>query len=128
MAFAESLRRSSAGFDPETSGDAPPGQIITPIGINAEHGVIVTVLPKRAEPSRTQQLLLNVAANQATMALLTHYAREEQRITDTLQRIGAAVAAQMDPEKVIQTVTDEATSLSGANFGAFFYNVVNDAG
>ena len=62
------------------------------------------------------------------MALLTDYARDEQRIADTLQRIGTAVAAELDPEKVIQTVTDEATALTGANFGAFFYNVVNAAG
>ena len=29
---------------------------------------------------------------------------------------------------LVQTVTDEATALTGAQFGAFFYNVVNDAG
>ena len=74
------------------------------------------------------RLLLNVAANQATVALLTDRAREEQRIADTLQRIGTAVAAELDPEKVVQTVTDEATALTGANFGAFFYNVVESGG
>ncbi len=72
--------------------------------------------------------MLNVAANQATLALLTDSARDEQRIADTLQRIGTALAAELDPEKVVQAVTDEATSLTGADFGAFFYNVVKPAG
>ena len=102
--------------------------LVTPIGIYAEHGVIVTVASRDDFPSETDGLLLNIAANQATLALLTDRAREEQRIADTLQRIGIAVAAELDPEKVIQTVTDEATALTGANFGAFFYNVVNAAG
>ena len=102
--------------------------LITPIGIGAEHGVIVTVAERDGFPSETHRLLLNVAANQATLALLTGTARDEQRIADILQRIGTSVAAELDPEKVVQTVTDEATALSGANFGAFFYNVVNAAG
>jgi signal transduction histidine kinase len=102
--------------------------LVTPIGIHAEHGIIATVSSDRGFPTDTDRLLLNVAANQATIALLADYAREEGRIADTLQRIGTAVAAELDPEKVIQTVTDEATALTGADFGAFFYNVLNDAG
>ena len=62
------------------------------------------------------------------MALLSERARDEQRIADTLQRIGTSVAAEMDPEKVIQIVTDEATALTGADFGAFFYNVIDSSG
>jgi signal transduction histidine kinase len=102
--------------------------VLTPIGISAEHGVIATASSLADFPSDTHRLLLNVAANQATVALLTDWARDEQRIADTLQRIGTAVAAEMDPEKVIQTVTDEATALTGADFGAFFSNVVDQAG
>ena len=62
------------------------------------------------------------------MALLAAKARDEERIADTLQRVGSAVAAEFDLEKVVQAVTDEATAQTGANFGAFFYNVVNPAG
>jgi signal transduction histidine kinase len=107
-------------------GSAP--HLVTPIGIAAEHGVIVTVASHHDFPSDIHRLLLNVAANQATLALLAGTARDEQRIADTLQRIGTSVAAELDPEKVVQTVTNEATALTGANFGAFFYNVVNAAG
>ncbi len=106
----------------------PAPLLMMPIGIHAEHGVIVTTSRGTDFPSATHRLLMNVAANQATMALLTDCARDEQRIADTLQRIGTSVAAQLDPEKVIQSVTDEATALTGADFGAFFYNVINEAG
>ena len=106
----------------------PIPHVVTPIGISAEHGVIVAMSHRDHFPSTTDRLLLNVAANQATLALLTNTARDEQRIADILQRIGTSVAAELDAEKVVQTVTNEATALTGADFGAFFYNVVDEAG
>src|SRR5690606_38753573 len=36
--------------------------------------------------------------------------------------------AQLDSDAVIQRVTDEATAVVGAKYGAFFYNVVDDNG
>lgn len=130
------IRARLAGWLRETDASRPlreiagvtAAHIVTPIGIYAEHGVIVTVARHAGFPSDIDRLLLNVAANQATLALLTHTARDEQRIADTLQRVGTSVAAELDPEKVVQTVTDEATALTGADFGAFFYNVTNAAG
>jgi PAS domain S-box-containing protein len=54
--------------------------------------------------------------------------REEIRVTETLYRIGRALAAELDLEKIMQTVTDEATGLTNAYLGAFFYNVQNPNG
>ena len=54
--------------------------------------------------------------------------RKETRKLEVLNRTGAAVAAELDVDKVIQRVTDACTELVGAEFGAFFYNVVNDKG
>lgn len=122
--FSESVVPESA---PAVSTATTLG-MVTPIGINAEHGIIVTVWASKAFPSDIHRLLLNVAANQATVALVSDRARDEQRIADTLQRIGTSVAAELDPEKIIQSVTDEATALTGASFGAFFYNVVDPSG
>jgi len=45
-----------------------------------------------------------------------------------LNRAGAATAAELDLEQVVQTVTDAGVELTGAQFGAFFYNVMNDKG
>jgi PAS domain S-box-containing protein len=54
--------------------------------------------------------------------------REETRILELLQTTGTAIAAQLDLRALVQTVTDAATQLSGAKFGAFFYNVINEEG
>jgi PAS domain S-box-containing protein len=48
---------------------------------------------------------------------------------ETLFRIAEAISeAQLDLEAVVQRLTDEATTVVGAKFGAFFYNVINEAG
>ena len=47
---------------------------------------------------------------------------------ETLNRIGNTLASEHDVERIVQTVTDAATSLTGAQFGAFFYNVVDRQG
>jgi PAS domain S-box-containing protein len=53
--------------------------------------------------------------------------KEEAEALETLNRVGQAVAAQLDLERIVQIVTDAATELTGAQFGAFFYNVTNDS-
>jgi GAF domain-containing protein len=52
-------------------------------------------------------------------------AQEETRLLETLQAAGAALAGELELQRVIQVVTDAATDLSGAEFGAFFYNVID---
>lgn len=52
--------------------------------------------------------------------------REEARALETLNRVGQSVAAHLDLTKAVQAVTDAATELSGAAFGAFFYNVISE--
>ena len=47
---------------------------------------------------------------------------------ETLNQVGRTLAAELDLERVVQAVTDAATEASGAQFGAFFYNVTNDSG
>jgi PAS domain S-box-containing protein len=65
---------------------------------------------------------------------ITHQKRAEQILRDQanvlalLETTGKAIGSKLDLKKVLQTVTDVATQLSGAKFGAFFYNVTNDQG
>lgn len=47
---------------------------------------------------------------------------------DRLAGIARIVSAELELDKVVQAITDAATELTGAQFGAFFYNVVNEAG
>jgi signal transduction histidine kinase/CheY-like chemotaxis protein len=54
--------------------------------------------------------------------------REETRLLDLLNRTGQAIASTLDQEQLLQLVTDAGTELSGASFGAFFYNVTDAQG
>jgi PAS domain S-box-containing protein len=54
--------------------------------------------------------------------------REETRVLEILNRTGTMFGSKLELEAVVQAVTDAATQLSGAKFGAFFYNLVNDKG
>lgn len=54
--------------------------------------------------------------------------RQEAESLDTINRVGKLLSGELDLHKLVQSVTDAATELSGAEFGAFFYNVLDDAG
>ncbi|HEY7807687.1 MAG TPA: PAS domain S-box protein [Croceibacterium sp.] len=53
---------------------------------------------------------------------------EERRALEVLNRAGSALAVETDLNKLVQVVTDAGVELSGAEFGAFFYNVENEDG
>jgi PAS domain S-box-containing protein len=53
---------------------------------------------------------------------------EQAEVIETVNRVGQTLAAERDLQKVVQAVTDAATELTGAEFGAFFYNVLNESG
>ncbi|RZI85495.1 MAG: GAF domain-containing protein [Rubrivivax sp.] len=48
--------------------------------------------------------------------------QEEARSLEVLNKTGTILAAELDLEVLLQRVTDAATELTGAQFGAFFYN------
>lgn len=54
--------------------------------------------------------------------------RDEARMLNLLNQTGSSIAASLDLSSVLQNVTDAATQLSGAKFGAFFYNSVDERG
>ena len=47
---------------------------------------------------------------------------------ELLNRIGPILVRELDAERLVQSVTDIATKLVGAEFGAFFHNVTNERG
>ncbi|HEX2778563.1 MAG TPA: ATP-binding protein [Gemmatimonadaceae bacterium] len=53
---------------------------------------------------------------------------EEEALVATVQRIAGTVAGELEMERLVQTVTDAATTATGASFGAFFYNIVDAQG
>ena len=52
-------------------------------------------------------------------------ASDQARTMEALNAVGAAVASELDREKIVQTVTDAATTLTTASMGAFFYTVTD---
>jgi signal transduction histidine kinase/CheY-like chemotaxis protein len=83
------------------------------------------------KPFSARELLARVSTNLAIAQARSaerQRLREDGRTLEILNRIGATVAAELDLDRAVQTVTDAATELSGAAFGAFFYNVLDEHG
>lgn len=59
----------------------------------------------------------------AELALL-----EETRRLEAINRVGTQLASELDLQKLVQAITDAGVDLSGAAFGAFFYNVEDEDG
>ncbi|HEX2487747.1 MAG TPA: PAS domain S-box protein, partial [Blastocatellia bacterium] len=59
-------------------------------------------------------------------AVLLVRERESREEAETLNQIARALAGELDLQKLVQSVTDASVRLTGAKFGAFFYNVVNE--
>ena len=57
-----------------------------------------------------------------------HALQEEARTLELLNETGKAIAASLDVQTLRQIVTDKATMLTNAKFGAFFYNTTDENG
>jgi signal transduction histidine kinase len=54
--------------------------------------------------------------------------REQARELAALEQVGARLASDLDYTNTVQSVTDAGTQLTEAEFGAFFYNIVDEKG
>jgi signal transduction histidine kinase/NO-binding membrane sensor protein with MHYT domain len=54
--------------------------------------------------------------------------RQQALMVGKLQEIGRSLASELELRRIVQAVTDAGTELTGAQFGAFFYNLVNASG
>jgi PAS domain S-box-containing protein len=61
-------------------------------------------------------------------ALLLAREQEARSTAELLNRIGPNLLSELDLEKLVQFITDVATTLVGAEFGSFFHNVLNETG
>jgi PAS domain S-box-containing protein len=64
-----------------------------------------------------------IARDVTERARLQAIAAEQSSIAEQLSQVGTLVASSLDRATVVQKVTDTATALTHAEFGAFFYNV-----
>ena len=75
----------------------------------------------RAEEDEGEDLVARLAAAEEALA-------EEVRRSRALNRIAEAIGAGHDAETLVQTVVDGGVELTGAQFGAFFYKITDQAG
>jgi PAS domain S-box-containing protein len=87
----------------------------------AADGTIVSVLTVTRDISERKD-----AEEQS--ARLLHDLMEERETLDRINAIGRLLSAELDLDRLVQAATDAATELTGAQFGAFFYNVENEQG
>ena len=83
------------------------------------------------KPFSARELLARVAANLELSATRSERAvrlEEEAHVLELLNKVGSTVAGELNLDRAVQIVTDAATELTGAAFGSFFYNVINDKG
>ncbi|HUQ85953.1 MAG TPA: PAS domain S-box protein [Vicinamibacterales bacterium] len=69
-----------------------------------------------------------IARDVSDRVAMQNATRELADNTQKLGEVGAVVASTLDREAVVQKVTDTATELTHAEFGAFFYNVNDERG
>jgi PAS domain S-box-containing protein len=104
-----------------------------------EHGTLVGYakvtrdLTERREAEQRQLAtaekleLANAALEEAERRAREDADRQRRRAT-ALEVIGRAIVARLELEEIVQTATDAATEITGAAFGAFFYNVEDEHG
>ena len=54
--------------------------------------------------------------------------REQAEALQIINKLGRVLSAELDLKKLVQALTDAATNLVNAQFGAFFYNVLDEGG
>jgi PAS domain S-box-containing protein len=95
-------------------------------------GTLVVYYPAVRQPSARDREIMGLATRLAAITL--EHARtesERRRHAERLARLnqlGLAFAAERDSQTLLQAVTDAATELIGAQFGAFFRNVTDASG
>ena len=93
--------------------------------------ISLTVSPVRDDSDEiigASKIARDVTALKQAEAERLRLLQENAAVTETLNNVGAIVASDLDRAKVVQAVTDAATELTTAEFGAFFYNLVNEHG
>ena len=90
------------------------------------------------KPFAARELLARVNANiqlaelrrESIRALEAKQAdlEDQTRALQIINRAAAAISGDLDLAHLVQTITDAAVELTHAEFGAFFYNIVDEAG
>jgi PAS domain S-box-containing protein len=103
-------------------GEGIQRMLVLPVVIRGEAAGTIccyfrTAHPLTAEDLSAAKAFASVASNALSVSKL-----------DRLAEVARIVSGELDIDKLVQGITDAATELTGAQFGAFFYNVIDAAG
>lgn len=79
------------------------------------------------KPFSEQDLLVRVR-NMVMARQIQERQQRDNAVSEALYRVATSVASELDQQKLLQLVTDEATALTGAEFGAFFFKPTREDG
>ena len=95
-------------------------------------GTFALYAPVPRLPSSEEKEYVEFLAHSASIAIEKLQAQErllqQTHALEVVNRIGSSLSAELNLEKLVQSVTDACRELIGAEFGAFFYNVVDEKG
>ena len=116
--LAAAIAGASPAYDSEFRYRHPDGALLW------LHNQGMVIRDEAGHPVRVHGVCIDITARKASQQAL----RDETHALDILNRTGARIAAELDPEKLVQMVVDAGVDLTGAQFGAFFYNVTDESG
>jgi PAS domain S-box-containing protein len=100
-------------------------------GIDGESAVLIAALNPFRVLNDDHRRFMQLVCAQVAAGISNAQARHEERRrleAETLQEAVRDIASELDLKGVVQKVTDAGTRLTGARFGAFFYNVCGREG
>lgn len=95
--------------------------------IGAEIQISLTVSPIKNSDNKVigaSKIIRDIDRQKKADDRLQQYAER----LEILNSIGQVISAELDIQSILQKVTDATTQLCGAQFGAFFHNLVNEQG
>jgi GAF domain-containing protein len=94
----------------------------------ADEAILVQLAQMAANALEAIELLAREHAARVEAEETGRRLLHEKQRAEALQRVGSALTARLELREIVQLATDAARELTPAAFGAFFYNVVSDAG
>lgn len=102
-------------------------------------GVVIACVPAETVARDHERLLLHTGTAQVAILLQRHAIentrreearklQDQARLLEGLNQVGTALVAELDLKKIVQRVTDVGREITGAAFGAFFYNLKDEQG
>ena len=106
-----------------------PAEMTFPLkGVDGQYRMFLTrTRPLRdASGKSTHWFGINIDIRELHAA--TDALSEQKRMLEVLNRTAASIASELNLERLLQMVTDVGVEITGAAFGAFFYNVLTPEG